>query len=277
MKKLADALFLAVLVLVVSYSPVGATSGTLTITTSRTLTEDHNGNIVIATDGVVLNCAGHTVAGNGSGTGIEIIGITGATVTNCQVTNFRRGVFLQAASNNILQRNVISNNAEEGFELERSDANTFINNRVNENGRDGFDLDDSHGNIFIRNAVIENTLNGIELDRSSNNVFLGNTANNNGRNPQGMLIEERSGFSLDSANNNFFRGNTANRNSRNGFRLDSSSDNTLMANRANGNEGRDVGFIDQADCKQIGISIRNQFLSNVFTNPDDCIFRLPGD
>lgn len=252
----------------------GQTSGTLTITTSTTLTEDHNGNIVIAANRVTLDCAGHAVTGDGSGSGIELIGRTGASVANCRVTNFQRGVFLQGSRSNIFMKNEVSNNAEEGFEFEESDANILVNNRANKNDRDGFDLDDSHGNIFIdQNEVTENGLNGIELDRSNNNVFIGNTANNNGRKG------ERSGFSLDISTGNFFRDNTANNNTRNGLRLDSSSDNTFTANQASGNEGRDRGsVIDGADCKQIGLSIRNQFLpDNQFSNPDQCVFRPPGD
>ena len=45
-----------------------ASSGTVTITKSTTLTEDHAGNIVIETNNVTLDCAGHTIDGGG-GTG----------------------------------------------------------------------------------------------------------------------------------------------------------------------------------------------------------------
>ena len=45
--------------------PATASSGTLVITSDTTLTEDHQGNIVIEADNVTLDCAGHTVQGTG--------------------------------------------------------------------------------------------------------------------------------------------------------------------------------------------------------------------
>jgi hypothetical protein len=53
---------LSTVILVLGLMPtVSATSGTLVITSNTTLTEDHAGEIVIAADGVTLDCAGHLV------------------------------------------------------------------------------------------------------------------------------------------------------------------------------------------------------------------------
>ncbi len=46
---------------------VSASSGMWVITSSTTLTEDYAGSILIETDGVTLDCAGHTVFGPDSG------------------------------------------------------------------------------------------------------------------------------------------------------------------------------------------------------------------
>ena len=75
----------AVLILV---TPVHAnTSGTLVIASNTTLTEDHDGNIVIEADNVTLDCVGHTITGPGDN-GIFFQFRTGVTVKNCRVTGF---------------------------------------------------------------------------------------------------------------------------------------------------------------------------------------------
>ena len=74
--------------------PVSATADPLIITATTTLTANHIGNIIIATDGVTLDCAGFVVIGSGgpaAGSGIELQGRTGVTVKNCIVTNFNAG------------------------------------------------------------------------------------------------------------------------------------------------------------------------------------------
>lgn len=232
-------------------SPVWGTSGTLTIKTNTTLTETHEGNIVIAADFITLNCDDHTVTGNGTGTGIELNGTIGVTVEDCIVTNFADGFSLVGSLRNIFTGNQVNNNKDEGFDIEQSNGNLFTLNTVTTNASDGFDLDDSHGNIFQENEVTHNRSNGIELDRCNNNIFEVNTVNNNG------TSRTRSGFSLDTSSGNFFRNNTADNNSRNGFRLEiGSNDNTLLRNRACGNV--------EGDVFQDGTSSRNLSRDNEF-------------
>src|SRR4029077_8657205 len=65
-------------------SPAYASSGTMVITTDTTLTEDHQGNILLNANKVTLDCAGHTVSGPGApgfNGGIEVAGgLSGVTV-----------------------------------------------------------------------------------------------------------------------------------------------------------------------------------------------------
>src|SRR6202521_291340 len=82
---------------------VHASSGTLAVTTTTTLTADQQGSISIAADAVTLDCAGHRVAGPGFA-GIYISGQTGVTVKNCHVSGFQFGLFLDSASLNTLTR-----------------------------------------------------------------------------------------------------------------------------------------------------------------------------
>jgi hypothetical protein len=72
----------ASLVLVGSSS---ATTGGLVITSSTTLSEDHQGNVLIDADGVTLDSAGHLISGRGVAldAGIFLGGRANVTVKNC--------------------------------------------------------------------------------------------------------------------------------------------------------------------------------------------------
>jgi len=65
-----------------------ASSGTMVITTDTTLTEDHQGNILVNANKVTLDCAGHTVSGPGVpgfNGGIEVAGgLSGVTVRDAK-------------------------------------------------------------------------------------------------------------------------------------------------------------------------------------------------
>lgn len=181
MKSLAKATFLATF-LVLSVLPIYAwgTDGTLNVTSSAKLTENHNGNIIIEADGITLNCNGHTVSSVlGTEVGIDLTERTGVTVKNCRVQKFIVGINVFLSSNNIVKNNVVT---ESDFE--------------------GIFLDNSSGNI-VKNNVLENNYFGISLDddESVDNTIKNNTASGND-----------TGFNLESAVDNKLKNNTANEN-----------------------------------------------------------------
>ena len=232
---------LALLIAGVAVLPVpvsGFTAGTLTITANTVLIQDHFGDIVIASDGITLDCAGFTVTGSGSGSGIRVEARTGTTVKNCVVTGFNTG-----------------------FDLFLSDGNTFTDNTASFISRP-FLLDDSHGNIFTGNTATGGVV-GFGLTFSSGNTFAGNTAtsSNFGFDLPGNL---GNGFRLDSSVRNIFTGNTADSNNQ-GFLLESSSSNIFTDNTAIDN--RVVGFL------LVELSFGNTFTGNTATsfilNPPD--------
>ena len=53
---------------------------TLIVTADTTLTEDHDGNVVLDADGVTLDCNGRTVTGADAGIGILLVERNGVTV-----------------------------------------------------------------------------------------------------------------------------------------------------------------------------------------------------
>ncbi len=73
-----------VAILLVSAPAFADTNGTLTVSTDTSLSETHHGDVVIAADGVTLDCNGHTISGGGLNMGILLDGRTRVTVKNCQ-------------------------------------------------------------------------------------------------------------------------------------------------------------------------------------------------
>ena len=58
-----------------------ASAGTLSLLVDTTLTEDHDGDIIIAADGITVDCDDRSVTESGSGIGIFLGNQTGVTIT----------------------------------------------------------------------------------------------------------------------------------------------------------------------------------------------------
>lgn len=247
----------SVALLFVATPAASASSGTLTITSNTTLTEDHYGNILIhSVDNVTLDCAGHTVFGPGvtdfSG-GIDIAFSSGVTVKGCVVSGFEfaNGILAHHVPNLRLENNtlvgncchgahidtmeggvVIGNTSRSnvggiGIVLTRSTQSSITNNKV-ENNKNwaGIALfDDSHDNVVVNNTAIRNGI-GFVLDNVVDNALRSNTAN----------LNDAAGFLLiRDASDNVLESNTANQN-LNGFEIvEGSNSNMISSNVANGN------------------------------------------
>ena len=106
----------------------------MTIIDDTTLTENHEGNIIIGADDITLDCDGRMVLGSGLGFGIDLNDRTGVTVKNCHVEGFGAGFGIQgSASNNTLRNNMAKDNGlialrgGSGFQVSGSN-NTFEEN-----------------------------------------------------------------------------------------------------------------------------------------------------
>jgi parallel beta-helix repeat protein len=222
------------------------TFGTMYISTDTTLTENHDGDVVITSDNVTLDCGGRSIVGN-LPVGIRLEDRTNVTVRNCQVSGFVRGFLilnsvrnvllgntanhnqfgfaLAGASGNHLGGNTANNNEFAGFAPGLSIGNTFSGNTANLNGRNGFEIHlSSNANVFLENTANNNGAAGFGVANSLNNRFVANTANGN-----------ENGFGLSQSNDTVLEDNTAIRNSFAGFALGESSNNTLVGNRAKNN------------------------------------------
>ena len=199
--------------------------------------------LVIGASGITLNCAGHTIYGEGANAGISLAGITGVTVENCKVKYFYYGFELTSSSGDILTRNTANSN-NYGFYLDTpSTTNTLRGNRATGNS-EGFDLRSNSNTLTLNTA----TKNGEGFEFWGNAIILTrNTANSNS---YGFMFPYSSGDSIsgNKANGNFYEGfyfyydssntltgNTANSNKGAGFNFSRSSSNTLTGNTANKN------------------------------------------
>jgi len=228
------------------------TTGTLNITADMQLVEDHFGNIVIAADGIKLDCARYTVQGSGTGFGIDIVGRTGVTVNNCHVEKFGVGFRLENSSNTTLSNNsaTLSNSTSGGFLIRNCHGGIKIEKNEsfrNKKGR-GFALRNSSGVVMEKNDAHNNGFRGFDVGTSSKITLEKNEAADNGS--AGIVVYSSSkitmikndvtnsafeGFALLGVSASRFEKNTANHNNTFGIRVSGGSANTFEKNTTNNN------------------------------------------
>ncbi|UCE15779.1 MAG: right-handed parallel beta-helix repeat-containing protein [Candidatus Bathyarchaeota archaeon] len=167
-----------------------------------TFTDNIHGSLVVERNNIVVDGAGYTLQGTGSGTGIDLSGRSNVTIKNTEIKLFEYGIGLSSSSNNSISGNNITNNFH------------------------GIKLYDSSNTTISGNNMKANEGRGIYLSKSSNISISGNDITNN---DCGIII---SYFS----NNNTISGNTLTGNNRYGILLDRSSNNTFKNNDISNNE-----------------------------------------
>ena len=224
--------------------------GVLNVFSDLTLEDDLTTPISVRADGVVVDCAGHTIRGRGpkdlrtlstlSGRGISVDGRTDVEITNCRVDNFAVGVFVGDASGIVVMNSIAGGN-DEGFRVENASAsltdNTAIDNET------GFVIvGGMTGSMLERNFAEDNRLAGFSIQSSSDNVLDSNRS-----------VGSESNFNLFDSHRNTLVENVA-EGSFDGFFMGGSNDNTLDGNRATGT-GSSVGY-------SVGSSEGNAFTGN---------------
>jgi parallel beta-helix repeat protein len=154
-----------------------------------TFTGDIYDSIVIETDSIVVNGAGHTVQGTGvvfyAGIGIDLSGTKNVIVKNIQIRKFDFGIQLDSSSNNSISGNNITANNYEGIVFNSSSYNNINGNNITLNGN-GIVLDNSSNNSISGNNIVDNSFKtipssgvGIYLLFSSNNEIYHNNFRGN--------------------------------------------------------------------------------------------------
>lgn len=143
--------------------------------------------------GVSLDCAGHAVRGSGErpedfGIALQTATI-GATVKNCDVSGFLRGIRLREANKNQILHNMLHHNGDfaahvgYGIDVAGSQDNLFQDNHVHHNADEGIHIGTaSHGNTFIGNRVEDNYRENFYFLRVERGVLRKNLVRGGGAN-----------------------------------------------------------------------------------------------
>jgi len=138
-----------------------------------TLTGNINDSIVIERDSIVVDGAGHTVQGTGSGVGMRLSERSNVTICNSYITYFLSGIELYSSNNITVTRNNITNN-EQGIWLDYSSNNSISGNNITANSWCGIFLGGSSGNIIAGNIFADS---GLVVDNSYGNIVENNLVN----------------------------------------------------------------------------------------------------
>ncbi|MBT0160823.1 hypothetical protein G4O51_12660 [Candidatus Bathyarchaeota archaeon A05DMB-2] len=180
---------------------------------------DYSSAVVVERDNIVVDGAGYTVQGTGSGTGIGLPRKSNVTLKNIQITAFYFGIYLDSSSNNGIIENNITNNMRGIWLYSSSNYNSIVGNNITNNG-EGIELVSSNYNSIVGNNITSNYL-GIWLYYSSNyNSIAGNKISNN----------SEDGVYLYKSSNNSIIENHITNSSYYGIRLYSSSNNRFYHN-----------------------------------------------
>jgi len=249
----------------------------ITYTLTGNITSEADG-IVVERDNIVIDGAGYTLEGTGSGTGIDLSGRTNVTVQNIQIKNFWCGICLYYSSNNTICGNTIVNN-DYGVWLESSSNNSIFGNNITANNDCGVQLHSSSnnsisGNTFTydglavwdsyRNVVEDNTVNGKPLvylegvvDQRVEDAGQVILVNCSGIRVENLNLSRTSvGVQLWKTNNTIISGNNITKN-MGGILLTESSNNTISRNDITNNmEG--VGLVCSSNNNTIsGNNLKN--------------------
>lgn len=211
--------------------PASATSGTLFITTDTTLTEDHEGSIVIAADAVTLDCAGHAVTGVGPGSGILIQDRSDVSVRNCKVSGFDNGIVAFAAMRTTIASNATWGNGFAGIWLDTAPETKVRGNATWGNGDNGVGILDSAGILVKGNTATGNLgTAGFAMERVTSGAFRQNVSEENAH----------AGFNIIEAIASTFEGNEVRANGWSGVVLSDSHGNVLTDSVSSANESTGI-------------------------------------
>jgi len=161
-----------------------------------TFTDNIYDSIEVDRDDIVVDGAGYTLQGTGSGTGIYLRGRNNVTIKNIEVKGFNNGIQVSwYSSGNIIQGSNLTDNGRGVYVNLISSNNSISGNNINNNQFDGIMLQESSGNSVSGNNITANNGYGIELWSSSGNTFSGNNITSGG------IFFQRSSYNIISGNN----------------------------------------------------------------------------
>ena len=147
-----------------------------------TFTSNIYDSIVVQRDNIVINGAGYTAQGTGSGKGIDLMWRSNVTVENMTITTFYDGgigLDYSSSGNNICGNN-ITNNHQYGIALGGYSSHNVISGNNITGSTYGIELYEDSDNIISGSNITNNTPQGILLVNSANynSIVESNITNN---------------------------------------------------------------------------------------------------
>jgi len=275
-----------------------------------TLTDNINGSIVVEKDSIILDGAGFTLQGTGSGKGIFLFNCHNVTVKNIEVRNFAFGIHITArasyvpSNNHTISGATITANKLKGICISWSSNNILVGNNISYNEDYGIDFSGSN-NLLLRNNTMDNNKYnfGVTSDPVNNDIDRSNTVNGkpmcywfdvqdrtvpsdagyvvliNCKNitvQNLQLSHNGEGIILVSTTDSTITQNSITANRDEGIGLYQSSRNVISGNYiANNGRGSEVGVWGRG----IGVSgsFENQIIENTITENNGYAIRFTGD
>jgi len=147
------------------------------------------------TAGTTLDCRGHVIAGPGDteknafglrvGTAQALTPVSDVTITNCGVTRFWWGLYVQNARNVVIDSNHLyangwkvpsENGSGYGLDVANSQDVTVRDNLIADNGNEGFHLSGSSAVTVDGNVLLDNGFEQLYLIHADDNVIRHNRA-----------------------------------------------------------------------------------------------------
>jgi parallel beta-helix repeat protein len=151
-----------------------------------TLTDNITSNadgMVVERDNIVVDGAGYTLRGSGTGTAVYLSGRENVTTQNIQIAAFSYGIFLELSNDSSISGNNIENESWDGIMITSSFHNNVSGNTLRGNGHDmyshGVYVWSSSNNIFSGNEITNNSESLWIVEYSNYNSVWGNDITNN--------------------------------------------------------------------------------------------------
>ena len=172
----------------------------ITYTLTDNITSSADG-IIVERSNIIIDGAGYTLQGLGSGTGFYLYGIRNVTIKSTNIKGFDYGICLSYSSGNSISGNNITANNKYGIYCQWSSGNVIYGNRIT-NSASGIRLQKSSNNTLRYNVMTNNTYNfgvfGTEFSHFVNDIDVSNTVDGKSIhyliNQHNMLISSEAGY-----------------------------------------------------------------------------------
>jgi parallel beta-helix repeat protein len=205
-----------------------------------------NDSIVVERNNIVVDGAGYTVQGTGSGDGISLFGRINVTIKDARISNFDNGIsiYYSNSSSNSIFGNYIANNNKNGVFL-AGGSNYSINGNNIANNFNGILLKYPSNSSISENNITTSNFAGIYGYYSSSNNISGNNVTSS--NFAGIYLDHSLRYSIS--------GNSITVSPNYGILLDHSIYDSIVGNYiANNGMGIEVSYSDRTNVSENDIT-----------------------